>query len=72
MRNNNNIEFEVIQDARGVYTAGCFSERIFVEGRTLQQLNDNIWSAVVDHFPEEDRPEASGIRLILFREKQLG
>lgn len=72
MINNKSIEFEVIQDVSGSYTAGCFSERLFVEAKTLEQLNDNIWSAIVGHFPEDRRPEPSAIRLILFREKQLG
>lgn len=68
MDNKNKIEFEVIQSDIGTYAAACYAQRIYTEGNNLQELHDNIKTAIERHFPNEaSRPIPKNINLILYR-----
>ena len=65
----NEIVFEITQDADGGYTAECLTEPIFTQGDTWEELRANVREAVLGyHF---DRPATAHIRLHFVRDEVL-
>jgi len=62
------ITFEVIQQSEGSFVAACYSENIYTEGSSLEELHENIVSAMDVRFQGRTKPEHSAVRLMLFRE----
>lgn len=64
------LEFEVIQESHGSYVAACYKEKIYTEGNSLAELQDNINTAVNKRFAGTGRlkPTADAIRLIVYKE----
>lgn len=62
------ITFEVIQQVEGSFVAACYSENIYTEGSSLEELHENIVSAIDVRFHGRTKPEPGNIRLMLFRE----
>jgi len=62
------ITFEVIQETEGSYVAACYSENIYTEGSSLEELHDNITSAIDIRFRGRTKPSPSAVRLMVFRE----
>lgn len=62
------ITFEVIQETEGSYVAACYSENIYTEGSSLEELHDNITSAIDIRFRGRAKPSPSAVRLMVFRE----
>jgi predicted RNase H-like HicB family nuclease len=58
----------VIQETEGSYVAACYSENIYTEGVSLEELHDNIVSAINLKFRGRAKPEPSAVRLLMFRE----
>jgi predicted RNase H-like HicB family nuclease len=62
------ITFEVIQQLEGSFVAACYSENIYTEGSSLEELHENIVSAIDVRFRGRSKPEPSAVKLMLFRE----
>lgn len=62
------LTFEVIQQLEGSFVAACYSENIYTEGSCLEELHENIVSAIDVRFEGRDKPEPGNVRLMLFRE----
>lgn len=62
------ITFEVIQETEGTYVAACYSENIYTDGASLEELHDNITSAIDVKFRGRVKPSPSAVRLMVFRE----
>ncbi len=62
------LTFEVIQQLEGSFVAACYSENIYTEGSSLEELHENIVSAIDVRFRGRDKPDGSDVRLMLFRE----
>jgi predicted RNase H-like HicB family nuclease len=62
------ITFEVIQEIEGSYVAACYSENIYTEGASLEELHANITSAIDVKFRGRIKPSPSAVRLMVFRE----
>ena len=60
--------FEVILHRAGNYSASCLNAEINTAGGDLEELHDNISSAVDTHYGAASKPEASAIHLVLFQE----
>lgn len=65
---NSQLIFEVIRHASGGFSASCLNARINTRATDLQELHDNISSAVDSYFPHGQRPAADAIHLMLFEE----
>jgi predicted RNase H-like HicB family nuclease len=63
------LVFEVTQEADGGYCAECFTENIFTEGDTWEELRRNVLEATSAFF--FDRPRPGQIRLHLVRDEIL-
>jgi hypothetical protein len=62
------LTFEVIRETEGSFVAACYSENIYTEGLSLEELHDNIVSAIDVKFKGRTKPEPSAVRLMVFRE----
>ncbi len=62
------LTFEVIQEEEGSFVAACYSEHIYTEGATLEELHHNITSALDVKFHGRPKPDPRRVRLVLFRE----
>jgi len=62
------ITFEVIQQVEGSFVAACYSENIYTEGSSLEELHENIVSAIDVRFTGRTKPDGSAVRLMLYRE----
>ena len=62
------ITFEVIQQIEGCFVAACYSENIYTEGSTLEELHENITSAIDVRFEGRTKPLGSAVRLMLYCE----
>ncbi|MGF1449740.1 MAG: hypothetical protein ACFB20_10025 [Opitutales bacterium] len=62
------ITFEVIQELEGSFVAACYSENIFLDGKNLQELHDNISAALDRKFEGRHKPSPGNVRLMMFRE----
>ncbi len=62
------LTFEVIQQVEGSFVAACYSENIYTEGSSLEELHENIVSAIDVRFRGRSKPDGSDVRLMLFRE----
>ncbi len=62
------LTFEVIQQVEGSFVAACYSENIYTEGSSLEELHENIVSAIDVRFRGRPKPDGSDVRLMLFRE----
>ncbi len=62
------ITFEVIQQIEGSFVAACYSENIYTEGSSLEELHENIVSAIDVRFVGRNKPDGSAVRLMLYRE----
>jgi hypothetical protein len=62
------LTFEVIQQIEGSYVAACYSENIYTEGSSLEELHGNIVSLIDYRFQGRTKPEPSAVKLMLFRE----
>jgi predicted RNase H-like HicB family nuclease len=62
------LTFEVIQQSEGSFVAACYSENIYTEGSSLEELHENIVSAIDVRFQGRAKPDGSDVRLMLFRE----
>jgi len=61
--------FEVIARTSGGFTAECLNAHIGgTKGETLEELHDNITSAVGQHYGDRPAPSADRIHLLFFRE----
>lgn len=60
--------FEVIQEREGGYVAACYSENIYTEGATLEELHSRISGAIERKFQGRVKPSPSAVKLILYRE----
>ena len=65
----NELIFEVTQEGDGGFCAECFTEAIFTQGDTWDQLRANVKEAVEAFY--FDRPMPSGVRLHLVRDELL-
>lgn len=65
---NTELIFEVIQLRRGGYAAQCLNASIETRATDLQELHDNISSAVDSHFEGRRKPDGKSIHLMMFRE----
>ena len=61
-----NLEFEVLNDEEGGYAAACFSERIYTEGKDLEELYENIHRAIDECFTDRPKPSSDDVKLIFF------
>jgi hypothetical protein len=62
------LTFEVIQQVEGSFVAACYSENIYTEGCSLEELHENIVTLIDYRFQGRTKPEASDVKLMLFRE----
>jgi predicted RNase H-like HicB family nuclease len=62
------ITFEVIQQTEGSYVAACYSENIYTEGSSLEELHENIVTALDVRFRGRPKPEPSAVRLMVYCE----
>ena len=61
--------FEVTQDIDGGFCAECFTESIFTQGDTWEQLRDNVREAVHAYYFDQPANLPSSIRLHLVRDE---
>ena len=66
---NNDLVFEVTQEADGGYVAECLTESIVTQGDTWADLRDNVKDAVEAYFFDAQKPQS--IRLHLVRDEVL-
>ena len=62
------ITFEVIREQQGGYVAACYSENIYTDGSTLEELHCNISNAIDDKFTGRAKPNPSSIQLMMYQE----
>ncbi len=62
------LTFEVIKENQGGYVAACYSENIYTEGDTLEELHTNITNAIDVKFTGRKKPSPSSVHLMLFHE----
>jgi predicted RNase H-like HicB family nuclease len=62
------LTFEVIQQLEGSFVAACYSENIYTEGSSLEELHNNITSLIDYRFQGRTKPDPSSVKLMLFRE----
>lgn len=62
------LTFEVIQEQQGGYVAACYSENIYTDGQTLEELHSRITGALERKFVGRTKPDPSKVRLLVFRE----
>jgi predicted RNase H-like HicB family nuclease len=69
IKNNDELIFEVTQEADGGYSAECLTENIFIQGDTWDKLRANAKEATEAFFFDSARPKF--IRLHLVRNEVL-
>ncbi len=63
--------FEVIQGAKGGYTASCLNAEINTKAVNLEELHSNLTDAIDDHFGDRPKPEPDEVHLLLFKDDAL-
>ena len=66
---NDEIVFEITQEADGGFCAECLSESIFTQGDTWDELRANVKEAVEAFYFDRSKP--SSVRLHLIRDEVL-
>jgi len=66
---NDELVFEVIQEADGGYVAECLTEPIVTQGNTWDELRENVLEAVEGYF--FDRSGPASVRLRLVRDERV-
>ena len=66
---NDELVFEVIQEADGGYVAECLTEPIVTQGDTWEELRENVLEAVAGYF--FDRSGPASVRLRLVRDERV-
>lgn len=63
------LEFEVIKETDGGYAAACYQERIYTEGKNLEELQKNITSAIDTRFVDRPKPTPDQVKLVIYKEE---
>ena len=66
---NDEIIFEITQEADGGFCAECLTESIFTQGDTWDELRANVKEAVEAFYFDRSKP--SSVRLHLIRDEVL-
>ncbi len=66
---NDELVFEVTQDADGGYVAECLTEAIVTQGDSWEELRKNVLEAVEAYF--FDRSGPASVRLRLVRDERV-
>ena len=61
---NNELVFEVTEEADGGYVAECLTESIVTEGDTWEELRAHVKDAVEGYFFDGPKPQAIRLRLV--------
>ena len=63
-KTNNELIFEVTEEADGGYVAECLTESIVTEGDTWEELRANVKDAVEGYFFDGPKPQSIRLRLV--------
>lgn len=66
---NDDLVFEVTQEADGGFVAECLTASIFTQADTWDELRDNVQEAITAFYGSEARPRT--VRLHLVRDELL-